>query len=165
MASRFEYSVAYPFSTGRLWELVSAENYWADLIRAINGDRGSLDEFARDGDAVTVVMTQCIPEAALLSIVTKVRPGDLKIPRRLDLTYAGGTIIGNATAGVSGVSASITATQTTSGEQASTLYRGEIKVGVPLVGGKIEKILQGELVSLFDAERDTTVDWERANGQ
>lgn len=164
MATRFEHSVDYPFSTGRLWELISVENYWTDLIKAINGDHGSLDEFTRTGDAITVAMTQRIPENKLPSIVTTVRRGDLTIPRRIALTYAGGTITGDTRASVSGVSAGITATQTSSGDAASTLYRGEIKVSLPFVGGKIEKIVKDQLVDLFNGERDETVEWERDNG-
>ena len=164
MGTRFEHSVDYPFSTGRLWELVSAENYWTDLLKAINGDLGVLEEFTRKGDAVTVAMTQVVPEDKLPSIVTTVRGGDLKIPRRIVLSYAGGIITGDTTASVSGVSAGIKATQSSSGEKASTLYRGEIKVSLPFVGGKIEKVVKDQIVDLFNGERDETVEWERRGG-
>ena len=163
MATRFEHSVDYPFSTARLWELFSVENYWIDLLKEINGDYGVLEECTRAGHTVTVAMTQSIPEAKLPSIITTVRRGDLKIPRRFTLKYAGGNISGDTKASVSGVSAGITGSQISSGDKASTLYRGEIKVSIPFVGGKIERIVKNELVDLFNSERDETISWESRN--
>ena len=61
MATKLEHSVSYPFSTDRLWEVVTTEKYWRDLLEAINGDRGVLESFSHDGDTVTVEPSQHFP--------------------------------------------------------------------------------------------------------
>lgn len=77
--------------------------------------------------------------------------------------YAG-TITGDTTASVSGVSAGIRATQDQLGRYRPRPCIGEIKVSLPFVGGKIEKVVKDQIVDLFNGERDETVEWERRGG-
>lgn len=158
-----EHSVSYPFSTDRLWQIISTEQYWRFLLESINSSHGVLESFEATEDTVTVSLQQGIPEEKLPSIVTKVRPGDLEIPRRNTFRRSGDTISGAIEASVTGAPATIRGTLTTQGEQATTDYRADITVSLPLVGGKIEKAIMTELVALLDREHDKTVDFEANN--
>lgn len=161
MASTLRHSVSYPFSTTRLWEVLSTEQYWRDLLETIG--HGSLESFTRDEESVTVTMRQVVPADKLPSVVTKIRPGDLEIPRRSVLRLANDQIAGELTATVDGAPAKVAGRQVTSGDQAKTDYSGSVTVSIPLVGGKIEKAILDQLIVLLDAERDHTVDWEQTN--
>ena len=97
MASTLNHTVTYTFSTARYWEIITNEQYWRDLLQIINSSHGVLESFSLDGDTVTVEMKQGIPEDKLPSMITKVRPGDLEIPRRNVFTRNGETISGTMT--------------------------------------------------------------------
>ncbi|WP_161926175.1 DUF2505 domain-containing protein [Gordonia crocea] len=163
MATKLEHTVSYPFSTDRLWQVVTTEKYWRDLLAAINRDKGVLESFTHDGDTVTVVCRQVVDESKLPSIVTKVRGGDLVIPRRTVLRRDGGDVVGELTATVEGAPAKVEGTQRSSGDPSSTRYTASVSVGIPLIGGKIEKAIGEQLVVLLDAERDETLNWEAGN--
>ena len=162
MATRFEHSVDHPFSTARLGTGSPSRTTGSICSRRSTATTVCWRNSPRAGDTVTVAMTQSIPEAKLPSIITTVRRGDLKIPRRFTLKYAGGNISGDTRRACQGVGRHH-GSQISSGDKASTLYRGEIKVSIPFVGGKIERIVKNELVDLFNSERDETISWESRN--
>ncbi|MGB3697931.1 MAG: DUF2505 domain-containing protein [Gordonia sp. (in: high G+C Gram-positive bacteria)] len=160
MSSKFEHSVSYPFSVSALWSLISTEQYWRELLEATNAGHGSLESVTVDGDQVTVVTKQGVGAENLPSVVTAVRPGDLEIPRTSVFRKAGDTITGTIDATVVGAPAKIHGNIVISGDPALAQYSGEANVGIPFVGGKIEKAIIEEVSRLLDAERDATVDFQ-----
>lgn len=163
MASKMEHTVSYPFSVQRLWEVLSTEQYWHDLLAAINSSHGKLQSFEATAETITVQMEQGVPAEKLPSIVTKVRPGDLEIPRRSTFTRAGDRITGEIHATVSGAPAKVEGALTAAGDPASATYTAKVEVSVPFVGGKIEQAIIDQLVELLDAEHDETLTWEAAH--
>lgn len=160
MATTMTHSVSYPFSAQRMWEVLSTEQYWRDMLEAINSSHGKLESFESAGGTITVVMEQGVPEDRLPSAVTKIRPGDLEIPRHSTFTLDGDTIRGTIVASVAGAPAKIQGTVLTSGDPASTTYEAEVAVSIPFVGGKIEKAVIEQLVDLLDREAEHAVTWE-----
>ncbi|MFW0794106.1 DUF2505 domain-containing protein [Gordonia sp. CPCC 205515] len=163
MATSMTHSVSYPFSAQRLWEIISTDEYWRDLLESINSSHGKLESFESSGETVTVVMRQGVPEDRLPSAVTKIRPGDLHIPRQSTFTHDGNAIRGTIEASVEGAPAKIHGTVVTSGDPATTTYEAEVTVSVPFVGGKIEKAVIEQLIDLLDREAEQTVTWEAAH--
>ncbi|MGC4934287.1 DUF2505 domain-containing protein [Gordonia sp. DT30] len=163
MASPLNHSVSYPFSTDRYWEIVSTEQYWRDLLEATNSSHGRLESFTDDGTTITVEMLQGVPEDRLPSIVTKVRPGDLEIPRMMRFTRDKSTVTGAMTASVSGAPADVDGELVVSGDPATAAYTGNAKVAIPFVGGKIESAVIEQLVDLLENEQEKTVAWEAAH--
>ena len=100
MATKLEHTVSYPFSTDRLWEVVTTEQYWRDLLDAMNHDKGVLESFSHDGDTVTVTCRQVVDADKLPSVVQKIRGGDIVIPRRTVLRRTGDSITGELGASV-----------------------------------------------------------------
>jgi hypothetical protein len=82
MASKLQHLDSYPFSTERLWAIFTTEQYWHDLVERMNAGHGHVEKVTIAGDTVTVEMNQGIPAEKLPSAVTKIMPGDLRIPRR-----------------------------------------------------------------------------------
>ncbi|MGV9795636.1 MULTISPECIES: DUF2505 domain-containing protein [unclassified Gordonia (in: high G+C Gram-positive bacteria)] len=163
MSSKLQHSVSYPFSTQRLWEIVSTEQYWHDLVARINADHGRVDSFTLDGDTVVVEMHQGVPADKLPSSVTKIKPGDMEIPRRNTYRLVGDKVDGEISATVDGAPVKIRGTVVTTGDPARTDYTADVAVSIPLLGGKIEKSVIGQLIDLLDAEHGHTVDWEQEN--
>lgn len=155
--------MSYPFSTQRLWEIVSTEQYWRDLLEGINSSHGRVDKFTVAGDTVTVELHQGVPADRLPSQVTAIKPGDLQIPRTNVFRLVDGRIDGEIHATVEGAPVKINGTVVTSGDPAVTEYSAEVAVSIPLFGGKIEKAVISQLIELLDTEREHTVDWEAAN--
>lgn len=158
-----EHTVSYPFSADRCWQLLSDEQYWRDLLEAINSSHGKLESFESTPAGITVAMQQGVPEDKLPSMITKVRPGDLVIPRTNTFTRVGSDISGTFTASVTGAPAKVDGTVTVSGDPATANYNVDVEVSVPFVGGKIEKAIIDQLIELLDSERDQSVSWEATN--
>ncbi|MAU81799.1 DUF2505 domain-containing protein [Gordonia sp. Z-3] len=163
MASTMEHTVSYPFSVQRLWEVLSSEDYWRDLLEAINSSHGKLESFEVSGDTVTVAMQQGVPAEKLPSMVSKVLNGDAQIPRRNTFRLVGDEIAGEMTATVSGAPAKVAGAVAISGDPATTRYTADVDVSVPFVGSKIEKAIIDQLVELLDAEHEQTVSWEASH--
>ncbi len=161
MSSNLAHSANYPFSTDRLWTVVSTEQYWHDLLEAIG--HGHVESFNVDGDVVTVTMQQSVTADKLPSMVTAIRPGDLHIPRKSVLRRSGADIVGELTATVDGAPAKVNGKQTTSGDPATTNYSGEVTVSIPFVGGKVENAILDQLIVLLDAELEHTIEWEASH--
>ena len=74
MATKLEHTVSYPFSTDRLWEVVTTEQYWRDLLDAMNHDKGVLESFSHDGDTVTVIKDLKVKgSSSVVKVGTKVK--------------------------------------------------------------------------------------------
>jgi len=165
MASKLQHSESYPFSTERLWALYTTEQYWHDLVERMNSGHGHVEKVNIAGDTVTVEMNQGIPAEKLPSAVTKIMPGDLRIPRKNTYRLVGGRIEGEVHATVEGapVPVNVNGSTTIAGDPAASDCSAEVSVNLPMFGGKIEKAVVSELVGLLDHERGHTVDWESEN--
>lgn len=162
MASNFEHSVRYPFSTDVLWSKITSEQYWIDLIARTNGNLGKVDSFQLDGGTVTVTTTQGVAESELPSVITSVRPGNLEIPRTCIFSRSGDRITGHMKASVKGAPATVAGEIAIGGDPAVAVYRGSATVAIPFVGGKIEAAVIEQVELLLDAERDATVEFSEA---
>lgn len=165
MASKLQHLDSYPFSTERLWAIFTTEQYWHDLVERMNAGHGHVEKVTIAGDTVTVEMNQGIPAERLPSAVTKIMPGDLRIPRRNTYRLVGDRIVAEMHATVEGapVPVNVYGTITTSGDPATSDCEAEVSVNLPMFGGKIEKAVVSELVGLLEHERGHTVDWDSEN--
>ncbi len=163
MASKMEHTVSYPFSVQRLWEVLTTEQYWHDLLEAINASHGVLESFHHVDDTVTVYLKQGVPADKLPSMVSAALSGDAHIPRHNIFTWAGDRITGEITATVAGTPAKVHGTVLTSNDPATTRYSATVEVPIPFVGGKIEKAIIEQLIALLDAEHENTMNWEATN--
>ncbi|SDU65515.1 DUF2505 domain-containing protein [Gordonia westfalica] len=165
MASKLQHLDSYPFSTERLWAIFTTEQYWHDLVERMNAGHGHVEKVTIAGDTVTVEMNQGIPAEKLPSAVTKIMPGDLRIPRKNTYRLVGDRIVAEMHATVEGapVPVNVYGTITTSGDPATSDCEAEVSVNLPMFGGKIEKAVVSELVGLLEHERGHTVDWDSEN--
>jgi hypothetical protein len=160
MATKLHHSIDFPCPPAQFAAAVATEQYWKDLVANVAADVSDLDSFTDDGDTITIVLRQRVPEKNLPTIVTKVRPGDLEITRTVVWPKAEAAD-GTFSAVVAGAPAKVNGTQklvaTSTG--CEVIFTGQAEVSIPFIGGKVEKSIAENVVELIEAEREYTTEW------
>ncbi|GAA2055800.1 DUF2505 domain-containing protein [Williamsia deligens] len=163
MATKLQHPVTYPLGIDRVRAAVSDRAYWEALAQSVKKSPGEVRSVTVDGDTVAVELTQRIPSDKLPSVVTSMVNGDLSIERSMTWTFTSPTSAdGRFSATVPGTPATTEGTFSLREEAGATVadFSGSVTVRIPLVGGKIEKMISQNMLTLFDAERDFTVAWD-----
>lgn len=162
MARRIPHSASYPQPVDRVHAALTSERYWRDRIAEVGGDGAGIDRLDTGDGTIAVEMRQAIPAEHLPSIVTKIRPGDLVITRTEDWgPLTGDRATGTFTAHVEGMPGDLTGTLTLAadGTGSSVTLDGQVQVGLPLIGGKIESVIAEQITELLNHEDEFTARW------
>jgi hypothetical protein len=113
----------------------------------------------QDERGVTVVLHQAVPDDALPSFLRSVLPGDLTIRRTETWTNSGGSVH----AVVDGAPGTVTGTMRLEPDPAGCVLGAQLtaEVGLPLVGGKVEKVITDSVGRLMEVEYRFTLEWLR----
>ena len=157
-------SADYTGTVEQVYLAFADERYWLDRLAESGADEATLDSMDVDTDGdIAVVTTQVLYSNRLPGIVTQFHRGELRIVRRERWTAPSGE---RATARVSGNipgapveldGDAVLAPGNPSGARLS--LQGSVEVRVPLVGGKIEDFIRGQLSNLLLAEQGFTTQW------
>ncbi|MBJ7288287.1 DUF2505 domain-containing protein [Williamsia sp.] len=162
MATKLRHTITCPFGMAAYVAAISAPDYWETLATSIKAAPGELNSADVDTDTAQVHLTQHIPADKLPSAVTKLVSGDLAIKRSMTWEFhTDAHTTGTFAADVVGAPATTKGTVDATGtaDECTIVYTGSVTVRIPLVGGKIEKLIAEKLTDLLDAERDFTVAW------
>jgi hypothetical protein len=137
------------------------ENYWLDRLA---GDAAStLDWFDAGPEGVVEVhITQHLGRQILPPLVANFVPGDLTLLYRETWRPAGdGQVRGESHVSVSGGLGSSRANNwlTPAGTSSQLRSAGKVHVKIPLVGGKLEKMIGASLVNSIPATLHFTTTW------
>lgn len=159
MARRIEFRTAYGHPAERVMAALTDETFVRERLTQIGGRASELMSFTVDGGAMTAVMRQGIDAEHLPGVVRRVAPNGVTIERTE--TWHAGTLRGTVDAEVRGFTGRLNATASLGDTPAGSelVIDGEVKVGVPLVGGRIEAVVAEELERLFQAEGKFTNRW------
>lgn len=155
MATRFSHSVQLGGPLEAVHATYADEAYWADRLRTVGTDKDFVDDFVVDGDAITVTITQFVPESDIPDLARKVISGDLRLVRTVKFSgFDGTTMLGTSRAEAAGGLGVITgeAESVAQGDVAVDSVSGQVKVSVPLLGGKLEKLVVQHITGLFSEE-------------
>jgi len=155
MATRFSHSARIDARPEDVHTSYSDEAYWADRLKAVGTPADTIDDFSTSGDGVSVTITQVIPEKDIPDLARKVLPGQLTITRTTSYsTFDGERFTGIARAEAVGGLGVINGDGETVPEGDKTLesVSGLVKVSVPVLGGKLEKLVVDHLDRLFVQE-------------
>ncbi len=143
------------------------ERYWLARLTDSGADMYSLDSMVVDDQGgIDVVTTQTLRADRLPGVVTQFHRGDLSFVREEAWSPV---LDGQATATVKGsipgAPANLTGTAMLApvGGGSRLRFTVEVEVRVPLVGGKIENFIGGQLVDLLIAEQHFTTLWIAEN--
>ena len=155
MATRFSHSARIDAPVETVFTSYGDEAYWRDRIAAVGSARDTLDDFAATDDTITVTVTQHIPEDDIPDAARKLLNGQLVIGRTSTYTgFDGRRFTGSARAEAAGGLGLIDGEAEASDRDGGAVesVSGRVKVAVPLLGGKLEKMVIAHLDRLFEAE-------------
>lgn len=171
MPRSFDMAAEYDGSVEQVHRAFGDENYWLARLAESGADKATLDSMTYDGKdgagGIRIKTTQVLRRDRLPGLVTQFHPGDLAIVREEAWSPVKD---GKATATVNGaipgapVSLSGTAVLAPTGSGGSRLqFTASVEVRIPLVGGKVENFIGGQLVELLIAEQRFTTAWVEDN--
>jgi hypothetical protein len=169
MPRSFDLSADYEYSVEEIHRAFRAEGYWKARLADIPVDEALLESMRLGNDGTVEVTTvQVVRSHNLHALVKQLHRGDLCVRR----TEAWGPLTdGGATADVEGtipgtpVDVSGTAELSPIAETggARLTFRITVQVRVPLIGGKVERLIGTHLGDLVSREQRLTAEWIAEN--
>lgn len=170
MPRSFDMAAEYEGSVEQVHRAFSDERYWLARLTDSGADVYSLDSLVVDGsrgiDGIYIKTTQTLRSDRLPGVVTQFHRGDLSIVREETWSpvregRATGTVKGSITGAPATLSGTAVLAPAESGSRLE--FNVSVEVRVPLVGGKIENFIGGQLVDLLIAEQRFTTLWITEN--
>ncbi|MET0702089.1 MAG: DUF2505 domain-containing protein [Mycobacterium sp.] len=165
MPRSFDISVDYEASVEQVLGAFADRQYWLARLADSGVDDATLDSLqANDDGGVAVATTQVLRSDRLPGVVAQFHRGDLSIERRETWTpvtdgQATATVDGAITGAPVSLTGAATLTEKGPGGGARLDFHVSVDVRIPLVGGKIERLIGGQLVDLVIAEQRFTTTW------
>jgi Protein of unknown function (DUF2505) len=171
MPRSFDMAADYEGSVEQVHQAFSDQTYWLERLADSGADRATLDsmEVGIDGRAggIRVKTTQVLRADRLPGIVTQFHPGDLSIVREETWSpVCDGKATATITGAIPGAPVTLSGTGVLApGENGGSRlqFNASVEVRIPLVGGKVENFIGGQLVELLIAEQRFTTAWLKEN--
>ena len=140
MPSRFEHRATFAASADDVFSTLVDEAFLTARLRDIGGKGAALLDHRTEGDTAAYRLRQGVDANKLPSAVKSILKGDLVVER--EERWRGHESAGRAT--INGVPAHITSRGRLTGRGGDTelVISAEVKVGIPLVGGRLEKMVE-----------------------
>ncbi|MCX2948079.1 DUF2505 domain-containing protein [Lentzea sp. NEAU-D7] len=162
MARRIEHHTTSPHSAEKVFGAMVDETYLRDRLAAIGGKDAQLVTYSSTGEKTSYQLKQGVPAEHVPSAVRAALGGDLVI-QRTETWAAGAGTVEVAVNGVPGrLEGSFTVLDNGSGSKLT--LSGEVKVSIPFLGGKIEKLIAEQVAVLLDKESEFTSQWLASRG-
>lgn len=166
MARRIEFTAQYQHPVDKVHQVLTSEGYWQAFISLVGGKNAELTSFSGDASGATAAFKQFIARDGLPPVAQKVVKNDMVINRVYTIGPLNGTSSGSSDAKMQGrdkdgVFATFTLAPSATGTDAK--YSVEARVGVPIVGGQLEKMLLQNMESLITQEAKWASDWITEN--
>jgi Protein of unknown function (DUF2505) len=177
MPRSFDLSADFVQSVGEVHRAFLDERYWQARLADIPVDEATVESMRTGGEpgaegaqgAIEVVTRQVVRSHNLHAVVKQLHRGDLCI-RRVE-TW-GPIVDGTATASIAGsmvdtpvaVSGAAELTPIADSGGARLAFRLDVHVAVPIIGGKVERLICAYLAELVGREQQFTADWIAGNG-
>jgi hypothetical protein len=166
--ARIEHHSTSGWSVTQVQTALSDPEYLRDRLRELGGADTEIVEHEKTGEGVRFAVRQGVPVDELPAMVRQLVGANLVVDRteswrRADERHCTGEIA----ARVAGVPGSITGSmwlREMPGGGSELVVDGEVKVSLPLVGGKIEALAAEQLQGLLAAEAEFTSEWLSRRG-
>ncbi|GAB2824495.1 DUF2505 domain-containing protein [Lentzea nigeriaca] len=157
MARRIEHHTTSPHSAEKVFGALVDETYLRDRLAAIGGNDAELVTFTTTDTRTSYQLKQGVPAEHLPSIAKSLLGGDLVIQRVENWAALAGTVEVTINGVPGRLDGGFTITDNGSGSKLS--LAGEVKVSIPLMGGKLEKLIAEQVVVLLNKESEFTSEW------
>lgn len=155
MARPLQHSVEFAHPVEQVLAVISGEESLRERLAAVGGTNAELLSHEKSANGVSYTMRQGIPAEKLPGLIRRVHSGDLIVSREQTWRERDdGSVSGKGTAQVSSVPGAITVDTTLKphGQGTKLQVNGQVKVSIPLIGGKIEQTIAEQVVKLLSRE-------------
>ena len=162
MARSIDYRSTLAFPAEKVFATMTDPEYLRARLRELGGPGSALLEHEASPEAARYRLKQGLSQSDLPPIVGKVMNGDLSIERTESLRRSGpGSYGGDVDVRIANAPASATGTMSLAdtGDASEFGVHADVTVRVPLIGGKIEEIVAGQVRRLLEAETEFTARW------
>lgn len=169
MARSFDVSTVNRAGVAEVHAAFGDKGYWLDRLEVYGGNGAiTLDSLDVDADGgITLSTTQDLRRGVLPGPLAKALPSSLTLLRTETWRPVGdGRVRGEVRVSAAGVAGSAlgAADLTPLPEGSSLRFAGSVTVGIPLVGGQIEKVVAAMIVREIPGVGRFTSDWIAAHG-
>ena len=163
MARSFEVTTSNRSPVAEVRAAFAQRLYWVERLEVYGGDVMTLDALrVADDGTIEVVSTQDMRRGALPAVIAKALPADFALIRtEIWRPISDGVLRGDVRIDAKGVrgSAQGLADVTPQAAGSSMRFNGTVEVGVPVLGGQIEKYIAAEIVKQIPGVGRFTDDW------
>lgn len=157
MATQVELQHRYPESPERIREVLTDPEYLRNKLCTVGGPGAELVWREQDDPGITIILQHSVPRDALPPFLRSVWPDGLTICR-IENWMASGASVRAAIDGMPGtITAALHLKSDPTGCVLDTLLTAE--VSLPVVGGRIEKMIIDKVAKLIATEYQFTLDW------
>jgi hypothetical protein len=166
MSTRFEHRAAFTAPAATVYATLVDRAFLEERLRALGGKGAAVVDHTGSGDEVGVKLRQGLDAEKLPGAVRAILKGDLVVERTERWSLDGGTHVATGSATISGVPGEISSRTRVepAGTGSALVVAAEVKVSIPLVGGKLEGVVAQQVGKLLAAESEFTAKWLAERG-
>lgn len=163
MPRPIEHTASSSYPAAEVYAAITDEEFLRARLAELGGKSSELTSYSTGADGTRYTLRQTIDAERLPSVARKVVRGDLVIERTESWSASAGNgeYSGTVEAAVPGTPGTVRGTTRLTEHPSGSELRmtGSVKVGVPLVGGKLEELIVEQLGRLLRAEAAFTQRW------
>jgi hypothetical protein len=164
MPRSFDLSAEYKGSVEEVHRAFSETDYWLARLADSGVDDAKLESMRVSDGTIEVVTLQVVRSHNLPGLITQLHRGDLCIRREEDWSpitdgIATASIAGSILDAPVNLSGIAVLSPTAGSGSARVEFQVSVQVRIPIVGGKLEKLIGGVLTSLVEDEQRFTTTW------
>lgn len=162
---KFQEDYAYPAAFDRIWKMYQDPDYTVKRLAAAHLDEAQV-QVGGDDSKFRVEVTALIPASDLPSVAQRFVKSDVQVTLVEEWTRSGAdAATGTSVIKAKGAPVSFTSQSTLTGSEEKTQrsMNGDVKVSVPLVGGRIEKEAIKYVPRLVQGELEASAEWLEQN--
>ncbi|MEO6084865.1 MAG: DUF2505 domain-containing protein [Umezawaea sp.] len=159
MARRIEHQTTSTWPVQDVFKALVDESYLRDRLAVLGGTDPQLVSFSSTDGKASYQLKQGVSAEHLPSVAKGLLGGDLVIHRAEVWTEAGttGTVEVTLTGVPGRLDGTIVLAEHASGSRMT--LTGQVKVSIPLMGGKLETMIAEQVTKLLDKENEFTTEW------
>jgi hypothetical protein len=160
MAKKFTNSDPYAASTDQLWAMLGSRDYWEQKYQTMGATEVEFQEFTPSADAVSLKTVRSVP-ADLPGFAKKIIGETNRVTQTENWRRAGDTLSCDIDIAVKNVPGGTTGTMQIKPTGAGCQWDAnfDIKVPLPIVGGKLEGLMVDETTANFKQEKVFNDSW------
>jgi hypothetical protein len=166
MPSRIEHRASFSTEGRSVYAVLVDPTFLTDRLNTIGGSQAALLDHQATAGEVTFRLRQGLAAELLPSTVRTFLKGDLVVTR--EETWRSEDVTGTVRATIPGVPGEISGAMRLvdlGADESELVTSAQIRVGIPLVGGKLESLIAEQVRKLLANESEFTAKWLAEHGR